>query len=160
MGPRFVRFRAELFGADTGSSPLLAAVRLGAIDPPHLTPAFAAPSGIFESEAGLLVADAGNHRVLAFPLPLDASSEPDLAVGQTSLDGVSPGVGASALRGPAGGAAASGVLAIADAGNHRLVIAADVTLAQERILGQATMLARAPNHAQVDAARTGRPLGV
>ncbi|MEO0325570.1 MAG: NHL repeat-containing protein, partial [Myxococcota bacterium] len=88
--------------------------------------ALADPSGLAMDGDTLLVADRRFHRVLRVALPLDPDASPLEVLGQPNgrlaLPNAGRGVGPETLREPAAVAAAGGAVAIADAGNHRVVL--------------------------------------
>lgn len=80
------------------------------------------------SEAGpLFVADTGHHRLLIWPDCPDSDDRPaEMLIGQPDFDSegrnAKGAVGAASLNVPTGVAAADGILAVADAWNHRVLI--------------------------------------
>ncbi len=110
---------------------------------------FASPSGLAQLGSRLVVSDSDANRVLIFDrLPLDASAQASLVLGQPSFDTLtanSGGLGASSLSAPRAVASDGTALAIADSGNHRVLIyrsppsqnqaAADLVLGQSSLTG-------------------------
>jgi len=88
------------------------------------------PAGLAVDAAGnLFIADAGNHRVLRYPQPFGQRIRaPDLVLGQPNPAAREPNLGAgasseSSLASPLAVACNTrGDLAVADAGNHRVLI--------------------------------------
>jgi len=101
------------------------------------------------------VVDGGNHRVLLFDNMPTRSGAPAAAVlGQTSLDSCAPNrgqhVGADTLLWPDAVASSAGTLAVADAGNHRVVFfkAPFATgMDAAAVLGQTDLVSAAPGAA-------------
>lgn len=118
----------------------------------------------------LLIADAGNHRVLIWnTLPVDNTQPAQWVLGQAAFDTgnanrnqTSPDL--NTLRAPGAVAIGGARIAVADTGNHRVLlwnkpinengVAADV------VLGQAGRSAMMPNSGGVSAARMNGPKGV
>ena len=101
---------------------------------------------------GLLVADAGNHRVLRWDAPPQADRPADAVLGQPDFTGGSefPYVSQSGrLRFPYGLSAVDGGLAVADTANNRVLLygSTDVTHDQrpDVVLGQPTDAANGEN---------------
>jgi hypothetical protein len=75
----------------------------------------------------LFVPDIDNHRVLGFAqAPILNNLEANFVLGQADFDFASPGVGATAMRGPSAAFVGAGRLLVADTGNHRVLIYAGV----------------------------------
>lgn len=91
------------------------------------------------------VADYGNNRVLGWnSIPTGASDAPDFVLGQDSYTASTAGTASDRVALPAGVAVANGKLAVADAGNNRVLIwntlptsnvPADVVLGQSDFTG-------------------------
>jgi len=90
----------------------------------------------------LVVADRGNHRVLIWnTLPNDFNSLPSVVLGQPDFDTATPNAGELGLNAPTGGSLinATGALAIADTGNHRVLLwdsLPQTRQAAQRVVGQ------------------------
>lgn len=110
---------------------------------------FASPTGIAQLGSRLVVTDSDAHRVLIFSsLPLDATAQASVVLGQPNFDTMtanSGGVSASTLSAPRSAASDGTALAVADTGNHRVLIyrsapgqnqaAADLVLGQSSLTG-------------------------
>ena len=86
--------------------------------------ALTSPYGIAVDPRGeLWVADAGNNRVVRYPLPLADGGAANLALGQPTLVGSAAGITSGGLRAPTGVTVdpASGGLWVGDYGNSRLL---------------------------------------
>ena len=115
-------------GGTTDNSPDTAANRL------------ALPAGLAISGGKLVVADAGNNRVLIWNSLPTANVAADVVLGQTDFTGNDPGLSDSQLSFPAAVALANNQLFVADQNNNRVLIwntlptssgtAADVVLGQ------------------------------
>lgn len=84
------------------------------------------PRGISLTKDTLFVADSGNHRVLAFGLPLVAGAKPLAVYGQPdatlALPNAGGNVSARSLKSPSGVFADDTRLLVADTGNDRVVL--------------------------------------
>lgn len=82
------------------------------------------PTGLFATDEMLWVCDTKNNRVLGYDLPIELSSQTaDVIIGQDNDTKKKQGHDADELKRPMGVAvSADGVLAIADTGNHRVLI--------------------------------------
>lgn len=110
---------------------------------------------------GLLVADAGNHRVLRWDTHPEADAPADAVLGQADFDDGAefPYVSqAGRLRFPYGVSGVDGGLAVADTANNRVLVfdATDVTHDQlpDAVLGQPTVAANGENRWESVAADT------
>jgi sugar lactone lactonase YvrE len=113
----------------------------------------------------LLVADAGNHRLLDFPIAALPAGDPDatLVVGQPGF--TSGTAGGHALDQPTDALVVGGRLIVSDTGNHRVIIYDGVPSAGEpapsAVLGQPDLHSSAPNRGGSAAADTLlRPTGL
>lgn len=118
----------------------------------------------------LLIADAGNHRVLIWStLPTDNTQPATWVLGQASLDTgfanrnqASPDL--NTLRAPSAVAIGGGRIAVADSGNHRVLLwngpISENGVAADVVLGQAGRSAMLPNSGGVSGARMNGPKGV
>ncbi len=97
-------------------------------NPPSRGPlVFRSPESVISDGTRLIVSDSGNHRVLIWNrMPTNGTSAPDVVLGQPdfSSDAVNAGAGISAasMNTPYGLAVENGRLAVADSGNHRVLI--------------------------------------
>jgi hypothetical protein len=85
------------------------------------------PSYVATDGTALVVADAGNHRVLIWSsIPAANGAPADVILGQATADGMLPNAGgppaANTLRDPQGLAIQDDRLIVADGGNHRVLI--------------------------------------
>lgn len=132
-----------------------ASVVLGQPQPTTATPRglyaqkrlFATPVGVTRLGSRLVVTDADAHRVLLFSaLPLDGTAEASVVLGQPNFDASTAnngGLSATSLSAPRSSASDGTALAIADTGNHRVLIyrsapsqsgqAADLVLGQSSL---------------------------
>ncbi len=108
---------------------------------------FATPVGVTRLGSRLVVTDADAHRVLLFSaLPIDGTAEASVVLGQPSFDASTAnngGLSATSLSAPRSSASDGTALAIADTGNHRVLIyrsapsqsgqAADLVLGQSSL---------------------------
>lgn len=99
------------------------------------------PTGLAYAGQRIFVADAGNNRVMVWDGLPEADDRPaDFVLGQPGMSDGDPGVGAEGMAGPVGVAARSDGLAVADSGNHRVLVWDDLPdsgpLAADRVLGQ------------------------
>lgn len=117
------------------------------------------PHAIAATDEWLLVADAGNHRVLGWRLPVLADRDAELVLGQADFtsnrEWPHGKQGPQALRFPYGLATHQGQLAVADTANNRVLIwhtiAADGQVAGQAadlVLGQADFDANGENRWQ------------
>jgi hypothetical protein len=115
-GPRVV------LGGETGADGLAAPIR------PSATSLFGPRGACLATESGpLFVCDTGHHRILVWHRTPDADQAPaDFVIGQPDFSdegrNAKGAVGPATLNVPTGIAAAPGVLAVADAWNHRVLI--------------------------------------
>jgi hypothetical protein len=111
------------------------------------------PSGVWTDGERLVVVDTGNHRVLVWTtFPAVPGQPANLVLGQATFGTASPSGGASGLSNPVAVDGNGNQLAVADQGNHRVLVwdAFPTTAAQpaDLVLGQvslATAVARAPS---------------
>lgn len=110
---------------------------------------FASPTSVAQLGSRLVVSDSDANRVLIFDtLPLDASAQASVVLGQPNFDGMtanSGGVAGNTLFAPRGAASDGTALAIADSGNNRVLIyrsaptqnqaTADLVLGQSSLTG-------------------------
>lgn len=99
------------------------------------------PTGLAYAGQRIFVADAGNNRVMVWDGLPEADNRPaDFVLGQPGMSDGDPGAGADGMAGPVGVAARSDGLAVADTGNHRVLVWNDLPgsgpLAADRVLGQ------------------------
>lgn len=84
------------------------------------------PYGIISIDKTVIVADAGNRRVLIWHDPCRTGQAADLVLGQPTMDvrdeNAGAAVGACGMRWPHGIAVWDGRLAVADAGNNRVML--------------------------------------
>ncbi len=97
----------------------------------------------------LFVPDIDNHRVLGFAqAPILNNLEANFVLGQPGFAFASPGVGATAMRGPSAACVGVGRLFVADTGNHRVLIYAGVPNARGAgaaiALGQTNLFSATP----------------
>lgn len=118
---------------------------------------FHRPSDVLLLGGRLIVADAANHRVLIYQsAPLVDDPEPDLVLGQADFFGTLPNRGgqpsASTLHTPTSVATDGARLAVADTGNHRVLVWSSIPVASgvaaDVILGQSTVDGDRPNAAR------------
>jgi hypothetical protein len=107
-----------------------------------------------DREGPLVVCDTGHHRLVLWRRTPPADGEPaDLVIGQPSFEneGRNAGGGASnaSLNVPTGVAAAQGVMAVADAWNHRVLLWYEIPQRSNQpadvVLGQADFVSNLPN---------------
>ncbi|MEC9362220.1 MAG: NHL repeat-containing protein [Pseudomonadota bacterium] len=80
------------------------------------------PASVWSDGFRLLVADSGNHRILAWSLfPQEIGAEADYVIGQSDFSRSSPGTSASTLRTPFGISADGTRIYVADSGNNRVL---------------------------------------
>ncbi|OGQ59944.1 MAG: hypothetical protein A3G92_03145 [Deltaproteobacteria bacterium RIFCSPLOWO2_12_FULL_38_8] len=101
------------------------------------------PSGVYANDDKLLIADTGNNRILIFnTIPTSDNTSANTVIGQTSMTTSGSGTSSSTLSGPTDiHADSESRLAIADKGNHRVLIYDTIPgsngAAAHRVLGQA-----------------------
>ncbi len=111
-----------ILGGHQGSDGLAVPVQPGARS------LFGPRGACLASEAGpLFVADTGHHRLMIWPSCPDTDEQPaEMLIGQPDFRSegrnAKGAVGAATLNVPTGVAAADGILAVADAWNHRVLI--------------------------------------
>lgn len=130
---------------------------------------FSGPSGSPATDGTqLLVADTNNHRVLVFSaLPKDNTTTASFALGQASFasgTANSGGVDLSSLNLPKGVAIGAGRIAVADTGNHRVLLwnspIGMMKQPADLVLGQPNPTTSTANTGGLDAARMSGPCGV
>lgn len=114
----------------------------------------ARPAGVYADSSRLVVADAGNHRVLVWTTFPTSNGQPaDIVIGQASFAGSEPNGGsgvasATTLASPAAVLIEGGALYIADTGNNRVLVFASIPVAPgtpaSRVLGQSSFTSRIP----------------
>ena len=129
--------------------------------------AMSSPQGLALSPAGsLLVADTGNRRVLVFnTVPTSNGTAANLVIGQAGFGTGTSGTTAATLNAPYGVAVStSGKLAIADAGNHRVLVynnlPASNGAAADIVLGQPNFVSGTLSNGGVSAHSMAGPGGV
>ncbi|MBI4606909.1 MAG: hypothetical protein HY721_33520, partial [Planctomycetes bacterium] len=123
------------------------------------------PDAVEVAGTALVVADAGNHRVLAYEgasLPA-THRDATLVLGQASFSGATPG--ARRLNQPADVLLVKGKLIVADTGNHRVLIYSTLTASGDPdpdvVLGQADLFSTRPDRGgDPTAATLDRPTGL
>jgi hypothetical protein len=113
------------------------------------------PYGVAEVDGRLVVCDAGNRRVLIWDAPAETGQPADRVLGQRDFDtrdeNMGGAVSAASMRWPHGAAGWQGGLAVADAGNNRVMLWARLPEADgapcDRVLGQADVAACDHNRA-------------
>ncbi len=100
----------------------------------------ALPSGVAVAAGKLVVADAGNNRVLIWNTLPTSNTPADVVIGQSDFNGNDPGLSATRLSFPAAVALTTDRLFVADQNNNRVLIWNSVpttsTTAADVVLGQ------------------------
>ena len=120
------------------------------------------PAGIGGDLTTLAMVDRANSRVLVWKPAPSAPAAPSLALGQATVNGSGSGCSAAQLNGPAGLSMGGGVLAVADGGNHRVLIWRSISASgqpADLVLGQPN-LTTCGQPASPSATSLNRPQGV
>lgn len=121
----------------------------------------ALPGSVWVGSGRLVIADTGNNRVLIWNTPPTANTLPDVIVGQTDIDGNSPGLSATALNSPVAAAIAGNRLFVVDQNNNRVLIWNTVPTqngsAADLVLGEADFITNTAATAQN---RLSQPSGI
>jgi DNA-binding beta-propeller fold protein YncE len=127
------------------------------------------PQGVYSDGTRLYVSDTGNNRVLVWnALPTVNGQSADLVIGQADPTGVlvnaGGAAGATTLSSPTGVDVVSGHLYIADSGNNRVTVFAQVPAADgaaaDSVLGQPDLSSRAPGSVATDTTLLAGPVQI
>jgi hypothetical protein len=128
---------------------------------------FFAPTSVLSAGMRFVVVDSGANRVLLYPeLPTAPSAVPDLVLGQpnfSSFGANNGGISANGLAQPNCAASDGTILAVADTGNHRVLVWNNVPMENQQpadfVLGQPNLSSNGSNAGTPTAGLNG-PLGV
>jgi hypothetical protein len=113
----------------------------------------------------LLVAEYGNNRILIYnSIPVSPNAPADVVIGQPDFTTTSPGISSTKLNQPFALASDGTRLAVADRGNHRVLIYNSIPTvsgaAANRVLGQPSFTIGTANNGGLSASSLNLPMGL
>lgn len=123
------------------------------------------PEGIAVIDGGLVVADTGNNRLLAWnTIPTVDGTDPDLVLGQPDFTTCGGGTTATKFNVPTGVVRVGTKLVVADTDNNRLLIwnsiPSSAATPADVVVGQPDFISSASNNGGLSAHSLGRPYGL